>query len=512
MSHDSLTPVRKVARRAIEATIGSKDAQANPEVDAPGSAQDYPVVDNANDHHPTVSTPTSANAGPANPPIDLQHVSQASSELPELTESVVSQPSHLIDQDPFNASPAITSVLLHESGRTGSSSMESFVQWLPPARRIIIETETILYWCAVLGYFLTNTLFNGGSIDLNQKLKSTRKLARPLPNKSKDKSTLITSDHNKPDLVLTYKSVGGRFDTWRLCMVIEAKPATKWGTAMAQIIVYMMKALLMDGCTMGLVIAGTEYRFLFWSADPNGVQHLYIVVPEEYTVSGKPIGKSITFKAAVDNLTKSAEEWDLAEGDTSEQFASVSRRNLFRIFSHLERRTAASDGRTGAFDDCPPGLEEAKTVEITGPLWDHMPGSSFPATNGMGVENVDGIDESGADETFESIPEDDGEDYDDQEGTDGAAESEGGFDDIGGTNRAVALSFARFQAMGRVKHQIGSWQAKPDPSDLPGMVSSNTDSSIGSQIPVTPQLNRDQAVFHDPKTYTQADWDFIFPA
>lgn len=90
MPDDSLMPVKKAARRAIEATIGSKDTQPDPGVDPPDSAQDDPDVDNANDHHPTVSTvstPTSANAGSANPPIDFQHGSQAASELPELTES-----------------------------------------------------------------------------------------------------------------------------------------------------------------------------------------------------------------------------------------------------------------------------------------------------------------------------------------------------------------------------------------------------------------------------------------
>lgn len=87
MPDDSLTPVKRAARRAIEATIGSKDTQPDTGGDAPGSAQDGPDVDNVNDYPPTVSTPTSANAGPANPPIDLQHGSLASSELPELKES-----------------------------------------------------------------------------------------------------------------------------------------------------------------------------------------------------------------------------------------------------------------------------------------------------------------------------------------------------------------------------------------------------------------------------------------
>lgn len=139
---------------------------------------------------------------------------------------------------------------------------------------------------------------------------------------------------------------------------------------MAQIIVYMMKAFLMDGCTMGLVIAGAEYRFLFWSVDPNGVQRLYMVVPERYRVSGN--SKSITFKQAVDDLTDSGVEWSLSPSETSEQHASLSKRNLFRIFSHLERqtaamdqrRTAALDGRTGlAFGGCPPDLEQAKRIE-----------------------------------------------------------------------------------------------------------------------------------------------------
>ena len=47
--------------------------------------------------------------------------------------------------------------------------------------------------------------------------------------RSKQKSTLITVDHNKPDLVLTDMS-SALFNIWRLRMVIEAKPAKEWGT------------------------------------------------------------------------------------------------------------------------------------------------------------------------------------------------------------------------------------------------------------------------------------------
>jgi hypothetical protein len=87
MPDDSLMPVKKAARRAIEATIGSKEAQPNLEVDAPGSAQNDPDVDNANDHQPTVSTPTSVNARSANPPLDLPHGSLASPAMPVSTQS-----------------------------------------------------------------------------------------------------------------------------------------------------------------------------------------------------------------------------------------------------------------------------------------------------------------------------------------------------------------------------------------------------------------------------------------
>lgn len=87
MSHNSLRPVKRAARRAIEATIGSKDAQPDTGRDAPGSARDGPDVDNVNDNPPTVSTLTSANAGPANPPIDLQHGSLASPAMPASTKS-----------------------------------------------------------------------------------------------------------------------------------------------------------------------------------------------------------------------------------------------------------------------------------------------------------------------------------------------------------------------------------------------------------------------------------------
>lgn len=279
---------------------------------------------------------------------------------------------------------------------------------------------------------------------------------------------------------------------------------------MAQIIVYMMKAFLMDGCTMGLVIAGTEYRFLFWSVDPNGVQRLYMVVPEKYSVSGKAIGKSITFKQAVDNLTDSGVEWCLSPSETLEKLASVSKRNLFRIFSHLERQTAvmdqrrvaALDGQTGlAFDGCPPDLEKAKRIEITGNLWDHMPGSDLPATNGMGApRNVDGGDPSDAGTNGEA----DQIDNDDnpEQGTDGATQSDDGLDDMKEETRELMLMFGRFQTMGRVKHQVDTWRAttnEPASSTAPGMNASTSDSATNQS-----------AIVHGPTTYTAADWDFIF--
>lgn len=279
---------------------------------------------------------------------------------------------------------------------------------------------------------------------------------------------------------------------------------------MAQIIVYMMKAFLMDGCTMGLVVAGTEHRFLFWSVDPNAVQRLYMVVPEEYTVSGKAIGKSITFQAAVDNLTDSGVEWSLSPSDTSEQLASLSKRNLFRIFSHLERQTAvmdqrraaALDGQTGlAFDGCPPDLEQAKRIEVTGDLWDHMPGSDLPATNGMGApQNVDGEDQSdvGTNGEADQIDNDDNP----EQGTDGATQSDDGLDDMKEETRELMLMFGRFQTMGRVKHQVDTWRAKTNESAspaAPGMVASSSDSAT-----------KERAIGYGHQNYTAADWDFIF--
>lgn len=274
---------------------------------------------------------------------------------------------------------------------------------------------------------------------------------------------------------------------------------------MAQIIVYMMKAFLMDGCTMGLVIAGPEYRFLFWSVDPNGVQRLYMVVPERYRVLGN--SKSITFKEAVGDLTESGVEWSLST--TSEQLASVSKRNLFRIFSHLERRTAALDqrrtaaldGRTDAFDDCPPGLEQAKHIEITGNLWDHMPGSDLPATNGMGApQNVNGdhLSDAGTNGEADQIDNDDNP----EQGTDGATQSDDGLDDMRGEIRELMLMFGRFQTMGRVKHQVDTWRAKTNESAspaAPGMVAPSNDSAT-----------KENAIGYGHQNYTAEDWDLIF--
>jgi hypothetical protein len=117
--------------------------------------------------------------------------------------------------------------------------------------------------------------------------------------KGKTRTTaLIPFNHNLPDWVVSYFATGYEPGEWvaRISMVVEAKPAKEWdivsGTttyalvlipialislmaepcppslndhlalqAMSQIIVYMAKALLMDGCAMGLVVAGTEYRY-----------------------------------------------------------------------------------------------------------------------------------------------------------------------------------------------------------------------------------------------------------
>lgn len=144
----------------------------------------------------------------------------------------------------------------------------------------------------------------------------------------------------------------------------------------------MTKALLTDGCAIGLAVAGTQYRFLWWDTE---TKRLYIVVP----AATWRHGDSITLETLVHDFTYSisGRDWDV--GASSTVIRGRSRRNLYRILKHLDSqtRTMVEDQQKGrdtwAINQCP-NLNHAKWVEIT-EVWENIPGASVPPSNGIHV-------------------------------------------------------------------------------------------------------------------------------
>lgn len=160
---------------------------------------------------------------------------------------------------------------------------------------------------------------------------------------------------------------------------------------MTQIIVYLMKSAMTDGCTMGLVVAGTEWRFLYWDGSPGKDRRLFMVVKKSlWSRSRGP--SSMTWKAVSKDMKLSMDEWNISS-DLEAEERDLSLRNLYRIFTHLERnvQTMLASQQRGqpqlSFDGCPPGLEDAFHIEIT-IVWPNLPGSNLPPTNGISVDTI----------------------------------------------------------------------------------------------------------------------------
>lgn len=123
---------------------------------------------------------------------------------------------------------------LHATG-----SLERFLDWITMPGREGFEVTTILNWQLIIKYFTMGWLCFGTGIDLDQKAKCTRWAQHPVIDSigfasggsgAKDRS-FIPVNHNKPDCVITYMSIGKKQKLrHRVCMVIEAKPAREWNT------------------------------------------------------------------------------------------------------------------------------------------------------------------------------------------------------------------------------------------------------------------------------------------
>jgi hypothetical protein len=165
-----------------------------------------------------------------------------------------------------------------------------------------------------------------------------------------------------------------------------------------------MKGRRDDGCSMGLVLAGSAYRFFYWDDD----ERLHAVVPTSLW-SGPA---TLTFAAAMAIFAIDDGPWSLGPLTSGISHMLRSRRNLYRIFSYLETQVASivaqqrqrqGPGREVLkLGGCPPDLEDATHVSVTG-AWDQLRGMSRPATNGLGMtptlmeyETRGGRDDGGA--------------------------------------------------------------------------------------------------------------------
>jgi len=145
-----------------------------------------------------------------------------------------------------------------------------------------------------------------------------------------------------------------------------------------------MKSRVNDGCSMGLIVAGDAYRFLYWDKD----ERLYIVVPASLWERGA----TMTVQEAINYFAQDHETWDFGDDSFGASHRTISRGNFYRIFSHLEaevksivrRQSQTPDEGLLKLGGCPSDLEGATCVEVQG-IWEHKPGTSRPATNGLGM-------------------------------------------------------------------------------------------------------------------------------
>jgi hypothetical protein len=283
--------------------------------------------------------------------------------------------------------------------------MEDVLSWFPGYYITITETGTKLFWAVVLNWFAVGVLHVMPSLDLDEKKKITRKVnniswltsARNRRGKTSraTKTDLIQTNHKITDWAIKFleatRLIAGLTQSWqpRLCMVIESKPAHDWGTvrqptrlsgfvsgyqvmslgrgscmsqSMAQILVYMAKALMMDGCKMGLVVAGQQYHFFWWDLETN---RLYWVVEKDSWEHGDTLSVQ---EATEGSMGPSTDEWDVG-GEVPVDRRNQSRRNLYRIFAHLEEQTMRKihdqcRGIDSLSTESPRSLEGAKYVEI----------------------------------------------------------------------------------------------------------------------------------------------------
>lgn len=262
---------------------------------------------------------------------------------------------------------------------------------------------------------------------------------------------------------------------------------------MAQIVVYTAKALLIDGCAMGMVVAGTEYPFLWWDTEER---RLYMVVP----VRGWGHGNSLPLGRILQEFTESVggEEWDVQHPVPSQR--ELARRNLYSILKHLDQQTLSmvadqQAGRNRFTMTEVPVLSGAKFVEITG-VWGNLPRSSASPTNGVNIPPT--IHEAPEPETGGSSRGRDqeanggtaGDDYlddddyldesDDEARYRAKLKSLGNMSDV---NKSACLFYDEFQREHvipfRREKRIEAW-AQGMTDDVSGLVESKSDSTIAS--------------------------------
>ncbi|KAG7548907.1 hypothetical protein FFLO_03199 [Filobasidium floriforme] len=303
---------------------------------------------------------------------------------------VQSLPQSMSDPDDAPLDNEHTSLDVDYPTRGHSMGTEAaFLEWYP----VLVpnpgsETSTRIFWSILFNWFTVGVLHFVTSIDLEERKKYTPfvygdSIDSLTCGGAVKTSALIPVNHNKPDWVLSYiaRNRSG-FLMDRICMIIKSKPRMNWNTAMAQIVVYTAKALLMDGCAMGLVVAGTEYRFLWWDTEER---RLYMVVP----VRGWDHGNSLPLGRILQEFTESVggEEWDVQHPVPSQR--ELARRNLYSILKHLDEQTRSmvadqQAGRNRFTMTLRPVLSGAKFVEIT-EIWGNLPRSSAPLTNGANI-------------------------------------------------------------------------------------------------------------------------------
>ncbi|KAG7527791.1 hypothetical protein FFLO_06598 [Filobasidium floriforme] len=266
---------------------------------------------------------------------------------------------------------------------------EEFLWWFTFLKRSgLSETETSLFWMSLVEFFQHNGIWNGSAIDLNQKMQHTQTQPDLDPkiidesNRYEIMENFVTKDHNRPDWVLLYNAIefAKAYLQARICMVFEAKPSGAWGTAMKQIIVYMMKARATDGCGMGMIVAGSQYRIFFWDETD-----LWMAVPSIWKGNLR-----YTWPKLVELYDKHDQiEWDVLEQGNWGEYA---KRNVWHILTHLQGQVDAviAGHRRGSEElylNGRPALEHAKYVKIE-EVWANYPGSDYPPTDGVPVGTI----------------------------------------------------------------------------------------------------------------------------